>query len=213
MYTDTLGSLTHSTNTSEQLHTLRNLTSTDHVHLTDDGYKAMAVGLLKEATSLRAPREKGLNKGLTRQPTITWNGFTSHSGIGKTSLNVVRKQANPRHTPYHKKNYMPLCHLCLSLLKKLLYTHLYTLQFSWYYLLSVTFYHPCSSWYTIIIFYNVPKIVVLPLFGKYYRFAIKISICTMPRNILNRCRRKHSRVELLLEYVSINWCTVYFYSR
>jgi hypothetical protein len=104
---DTLGSLTHSTNTSEQLHVLRNLTSTDHVHLTDDGYKAMASGLLKEATSLRAPREKGLNKGLTRQPTVTWNGFSSHSGIGKTSLKVVRKQANPRHTPYKKKIIFP----------------------------------------------------------------------------------------------------------
>ncbi len=51
---DTLGSLTHSTNTSEQLNTLRNLTSVDHVHLTDDGYKAMAAGLLKEAINLRA---------------------------------------------------------------------------------------------------------------------------------------------------------------
>jgi hypothetical protein len=100
---DTLGSLTHSSNTSEQLQILRALTTVDHVHLTDDGYKAMAAGLLKEATSLRVPREKGPNKGLIRQPTVTWNGFSSHSGIGKTSLKVVRKQANPRHTPYNKK--------------------------------------------------------------------------------------------------------------
>jgi hypothetical protein len=64
----------------------------------------MAAGLLKEATSLRVPREKGPNKGLIRQPTVTWNGFSSHYGIGKTSLKVVRKQANPRHTPYNKKN-------------------------------------------------------------------------------------------------------------
>ncbi len=34
---DTLGSLTHSSNTSEQLQVLRALTTTDHVHLTDDG--------------------------------------------------------------------------------------------------------------------------------------------------------------------------------
>jgi hypothetical protein len=61
----------------------------DHVHLTDDGYKAMAAGLLKEATSLRVPREKGPNKGLIRQPTVTWNGFSSHSGIGKTSLKPI----------------------------------------------------------------------------------------------------------------------------
>jgi hypothetical protein len=100
---DTLGSLTHSSNTSEQLHVLRALTTMDHVHLTDDGYKAMAAGLLKEATSLRAPREKGPNKGLIRQPTVTWNSFSSHSGIGKTSLKVVRKHANPRHTPYNNK--------------------------------------------------------------------------------------------------------------
>jgi len=62
---DTPGSLTHSTNTSEQLHKLKNLTSADHLHLTDEGYKALAAGLLKEAISLRTPKEKGPNRGLT----------------------------------------------------------------------------------------------------------------------------------------------------
>ena len=51
----------------------------------------MAAGILKEATSLRLPREKGANKGISRQPTVTWNGFISHSGIGKYSLKATKK--------------------------------------------------------------------------------------------------------------------------
>ncbi len=63
----------------------------DHVHLTEEGYKAMSAGILKEAISLRLLREKGANKGGSRQPTVTWNGFISHSGIGKSSLKAAKK--------------------------------------------------------------------------------------------------------------------------
>jgi hypothetical protein len=83
---DTLGCLTNSSNPPEQLTALQQLTTKDNVHLTDEGYKALAVGLLKEAISLSEPREKGKNKGHTCQQTTNWNGFVSHSGIGKTSL-------------------------------------------------------------------------------------------------------------------------------
>ncbi len=49
---DTWGGLTHTTNTSEQLAALKHLPSKDNVHLTEEGYKAMAASLLKEAASL-----------------------------------------------------------------------------------------------------------------------------------------------------------------
>jgi lysophospholipase L1-like esterase len=49
---DTWGGLTHTTNTSEKLAALEHLPSKDNVHLTEEGYKAMAASLLKEATSL-----------------------------------------------------------------------------------------------------------------------------------------------------------------
>jgi hypothetical protein len=101
---DTLGCLTHSSNPPEQLAALRQITSKDNVHLTEEGYKALAAGLLKEAISLREPREKGKNKGFTRQQTTNWNGFISHSGIGKTSLKAVKKSATgTRPTPYGRK--------------------------------------------------------------------------------------------------------------
>jgi hypothetical protein len=90
---DTLGCLTLTNNTSEQLTALKHITSKDHVHLTEEGYKAMAAVILKEATSLRLPREKGANKGISRQPTVTWNGFISHSGIGKYSLKATKKRS------------------------------------------------------------------------------------------------------------------------
>ena len=100
---DTLGCLTLTNNTSEQLTALKHITSKDHVHLTEAGYKAMAAGILKEATSLRLPKEKGANKGISRQPTVTWNGFISHSGIGKYSLKATKKTV-PRPTPYSRKS-------------------------------------------------------------------------------------------------------------
>ncbi len=102
---DTLGCLTHSSNPPEQLAALKHLTTKDNVHLTDEGYKALAAGLLKEAISLGEPREKGKNKGHTRQQTTNWNGFVSHSGIGKTNLKAAKKLAfSPRPTPYLRKN-------------------------------------------------------------------------------------------------------------
>jgi hypothetical protein len=101
---DTLGCLTNSSNPPEQLAALKQLTTKDNVHLTDEGYKALAAGLLNEAISLGEPKEKGKNKGHTRQQTTNWNGFVSHSGIGKSSLKAANKSASaPRPTPYHRK--------------------------------------------------------------------------------------------------------------
>ncbi len=87
---DTLGCLTLTNNTSEQLTALEKITSRDQVHLTDEGYKAMAAGILKEAISLNEPREKGKDRGNIGHQTINCNGFVSHSGIGKTSLKAAR---------------------------------------------------------------------------------------------------------------------------
>jgi hypothetical protein len=64
----------------------------------------MAAGILKEAISLNKPREKGKDKGNIRHQPFNWNGFVSHSGIGKTSLKAAKKSASAsRLTPYHKK--------------------------------------------------------------------------------------------------------------
>jgi hypothetical protein len=82
---DTLGCLTNSTNLPEQLAALKHLTARDNMHLTEEGYKAMGVGLLKEAISLKTPKEKGKDQGLFRQQTLNWNGFVSHSRIGESS--------------------------------------------------------------------------------------------------------------------------------
>ncbi len=102
---DTLGCLTLTNNTAEQLTALEKITSRDQVHLTDEGYKAMAEDILKEAKSLNEPREKGKDRGNIRHQTINWNGFVSHSGIGKTSLKAAKKTAStPRPTPYLRKN-------------------------------------------------------------------------------------------------------------
>jgi hypothetical protein len=102
---DTLGSLTHTNNTSEQLTALEKITSRDQVHLTDEDYKAMDAGILKEAKSLNDPREKGKDKGSIRHQAIHWNGFVSHSGTGKTRLKAAKKSTfNPRPTPYLRKN-------------------------------------------------------------------------------------------------------------
>jgi hypothetical protein len=91
---DTLGCLTLTNNTTEQLTALEKITARDQVHLTDEGYKAMAAGILKEAISLNEPREKGKDRGNIRHQTINWNGFVSHSGIGKTSLKAAKKSVS-----------------------------------------------------------------------------------------------------------------------
>jgi lysophospholipase L1-like esterase len=70
---DTLGCLSNSTNPPEQLAALKNLTSMDNVHLTEEGYKALAAGLLKEAISLKVPREKGKEPVFSCQSTVNWN--------------------------------------------------------------------------------------------------------------------------------------------
>ena len=101
---DTLGCLSNSSNPPEQLAALKGITSKDNVHLTEAGYRALAEGLLQEAISLRTPREKG-KETVSRQLTVTWNGFVSHVGIGKTSLKSAKKSAAAsRPTPYSRKN-------------------------------------------------------------------------------------------------------------
>jgi len=66
---DTLGCLTLTNNTPEQLTAVEKITARDQVHLPDEGYKAMATGILKEAIRLSEPREKGKDKGIIRHQT------------------------------------------------------------------------------------------------------------------------------------------------
>ncbi len=47
---DTLGSLTHKNTVAEQLTSLKSLVSKDNVHLTAQGYKALAEGIYREET-------------------------------------------------------------------------------------------------------------------------------------------------------------------
>jgi hypothetical protein len=102
---DTMGCLTNSTNPPEQLAALKQITAKDNVHLTKDGYKALAAGLLKEAISMSEPRVKGKSKGNIRHQTVNWNGFISHSGIGKSSLKAAKKSASTsRPTPYSRSS-------------------------------------------------------------------------------------------------------------
>jgi hypothetical protein len=102
---DTMGCLTNSTNPPEQLAALKQITAKDNVHLTEDGYKALAAGLLKEAISMSEPRVKGKSKVTVRHQTVNWNGFISHCGIGKSSLKAAKKSASTsRPTPYSRSS-------------------------------------------------------------------------------------------------------------
>jgi hypothetical protein len=91
---DILNCLTHKANPPEQLAALKAITAKDNVHLTDEGYKALAAGLLKKAESLIEPKKKVQNPGFIRQRTVNWNDFVSHQGIGKSSLKAVKKSAS-----------------------------------------------------------------------------------------------------------------------
>ncbi len=50
---DTLGSLTHKSTVAEQLTSLKSLVARDNVHLTAQGYKALAEGIYREALNYR----------------------------------------------------------------------------------------------------------------------------------------------------------------
>jgi hypothetical protein len=113
---DILNCLTHSTNPPEQLAALKAITSKDNVHLTEEGQKALAAGLLKEAESLREPKEKVQNPSFIRQRTVNWNGLVSPQGIGKSSLKAAKNQPLPPNpTPtLGKANRLLLLFLSLS---------------------------------------------------------------------------------------------------
>jgi hypothetical protein len=75
------------------------------VHLIEEGYKALSAGLLTEAISFKALKEKGKDPGFIPQQTVNWNGFVSHSGIGKSSLKATKKPASAScPAPFLKKS-------------------------------------------------------------------------------------------------------------
>jgi len=98
---DSLGALTGKTTLSEQVSELRKVTARDNVHLTPAGYKALALGVYKEASSFTAPKVK-VSKHESPGATQEWHGFLSHVGIGKAASRKARSahQSTPRAHPY-----------------------------------------------------------------------------------------------------------------
>ena len=102
---DTLGSITGKNTVSEQLASLRKVTTQDNVHLTVEGYRSLADGIFKEALSFRLAKTKGKNthSGKKQNNKIEWRGFVSNFGVGKISLKASKKTYGSRSHPYQTK--------------------------------------------------------------------------------------------------------------
>ena len=102
---DTLGSLTHKNTVAEQLTSLKSLVSKDNVHLTAQGYKALAEGIFREALNFGSTRSKGKHSlsGLQLVRVAEWHGFVSNQGVGKVSLKAAKRPLGGRSHPYQKK--------------------------------------------------------------------------------------------------------------
>jgi len=98
---DSLGTLTGKTAVADQVSELRKVTARDNVHLTPAGYKALALGVYKEAALFSAPKVK-VSKHDMDGATQDWHGFISHVGIGKAASRKVRSASHiaPRAHPY-----------------------------------------------------------------------------------------------------------------
>jgi hypothetical protein len=96
---DTLGSLTSINTTTEQLAPLKLITARDNVHLTADGYKALAHGIMKEAHHFFDIKHKGTKHSNTK--TTNWHNFVSYSSIGRHDITIHTSKHNfkaPRHS-------------------------------------------------------------------------------------------------------------------
>jgi len=101
---DSLGALTGKNTLSEQVSELRKVTARDNVHLTAAGYKALALGVYKEASSFTAPKVK-VSKHDSPGATQERHGFLSHVGIRKAASRKARSahhstHSTPRAHPY-----------------------------------------------------------------------------------------------------------------
>ncbi len=114
---DTLGTLTHKSTVAEQLTALKSLVDRDNVHLTAQGYKALAEGIFREALNFGVTRSKGKHSlfGLQMVRVAEWHGFVSNQGVGKVSLKAAKRPLGGRCHPYQKKKSIlslsPLCFL------------------------------------------------------------------------------------------------------
>jgi len=96
---DRLGSLTNINTTTEQLAPLKLITARDNVHLTSDGYKSLAYGIMKEVQHFFDTKHKGTKHPNTK--TTTWHNFVSYSSIGKHDTTIPTAKHNfkaPRHS-------------------------------------------------------------------------------------------------------------------
>jgi hypothetical protein len=102
---DTLGTLTHKSTVAEQLTSLKSLVARDNVHLTAQGYKALAEGIYREALNFGITRSKGKHSlsGLQMVRVAEWHGFVSNQGVGKVSLKAAKRPLGGRSHPYQKK--------------------------------------------------------------------------------------------------------------
>ena len=103
---DVLGSLTETLSPAEQVIKLRAFYSPDSVHLNDAGYRALAVGIIKECDHFSSTRQKSSsNTPRGSQMTLSssdWHGFISYGGIGKkdTFKSTTRGKHSNRYRPY-----------------------------------------------------------------------------------------------------------------
>ncbi len=90
---DTLGTLTSKSTVAEQLTALKPLVARDNVHLTAQGYKALAEGIFREALNFRVTSSKGKHSlsGMQMVRAAEWHRFVSNQGVGKTSLKAAKR--------------------------------------------------------------------------------------------------------------------------
>ena len=98
---DILGSLTNRSTLADQLEPLKRITARDNVHLTHDGYIALASGIVKEAQYFLDPKQKGSK--LTSTTCSNWHNFVSYANIGKINISASTPSSKhsfkaPRHS-------------------------------------------------------------------------------------------------------------------
>ncbi len=87
---DILGSLTKKTSLDAQIRHLRTLTDIDNVHLTTDGYKAVAAGILEACKKLANTKDTAVNTVSAVIQQKNWRSFETYEGVGGTARLVVK---------------------------------------------------------------------------------------------------------------------------
>ena len=102
---DVVGGISGSQNSGDQLAALKKVSAKDNVHLTDQGYAAIAASIVKEASLFDLPKQKQPSSRIGKQ--TDWHGFISHSGIGKSGIGKSesgnRQQGSHRSHPYRSR--------------------------------------------------------------------------------------------------------------